>query len=405
MTKSFLIAGVAALAIAAPVAAKPEKQGDQGGGGKPAKVERAGGGGGAMKADKGHAKHQSTARQSRQEFKQGDRSFREAGKAQQKFEQRVAKSEQKLDKQQGKLVKQELKQREKLFRNDAERAGDFAEQRRLRDLGGDGFDRRFARSGFFDGCPPGLVPLNGGCMPPGQYKKLMLGQALPARYGDSLLPLALRDLYRDTDDHYYRYGNGYAYRVDRGTNLVAALLPLLGGGYSVGQPFPTSFMNSQVPDYYRAFYPDTGDDYYRYANGYIYEVDSRSGMIEDIVPAYGYGYGVGDMMPASYGYYNVPTQYRSFYPETNDLSYRYAPGAIYQVDRQSSLITAIASLLSPGFSVGQPLPMGYDTYNLPYQYRSQYADTPDSWYRYSNGSIYQVDPTTRLVTAVVDAII
>ena len=49
--------------------------------------------------------------------------------------------------------------------------------------------------------------------------------------------------------------------------------------------------------------------------------------------------------------------------------------------------------------------MGYDTYNVPYQYRAQYYDTPDSWYRYGNGNIYQVDPTTRLITAVVAALV
>ncbi len=49
--------------------------------------------------------------------------------------------------------------------------------------------------------------------------------------------------------------------------------------------------------------------------------------------------------------------------------------------------------------------MGYDAYNVPYQYRSQYYDTPQNTYRYANGNIYQVDPTTRLVTAIISALI
>jgi hypothetical protein len=195
------------------------------------------------------------------------------------------------------------------------------------------------------------------------------------------------------------------YRVDRGSNLIAALLPLIGGGYSVGQLFPTSYMNSYVPSYYRSFYPDTADDYYRYHNGYVYEVDADSGYIEDMIPMYGYGYGVGDMLPAGYSYYNVPYQYRDYYADNDDYYYRYAPGAIYQVDRSSNLITAVASLLSGGMSVGQQLPVGYDVYNVPYAYRDRYYDTDDSWYRYSNGNIYQVDPTTRLITAVIDALV
>ena len=41
--------------------------------------------------------------------------------------------------------------------------------------------------------------------------------------------------------------------------------------------------------------------------------------------------------------------------------------------------------------------MGYSAYNVPMAYRSNYYDTPDAWYRYDNGYIYQVDPGTRMV--------
>jgi hypothetical protein len=43
-----------------------------------------------------------------------------------------------------------------------------------------------------------------------------------------------RYLYPDTNDFYYRYGDGYMYRVDRGTSLIDALLPLAFGGYMPG---------------------------------------------------------------------------------------------------------------------------------------------------------------------------
>ena len=36
---------------------------------------------------------------------------------------------------------------------------------------------------------------------------------------------------------------------------------------------------------------------------------------------------------------------------------------------------------------------------------TSYYDTPDAWYRYNNGYIYQVDPTTQLVTAIVASIL
>jgi hypothetical protein len=223
----------------------------------------------------------------------------------------------------------------------------------------------------------------------------------------SPFPDSLDYLYPTTADYYYRYGDGYAYQIDRGSNLIAALLPLLAGGYLPGQYLPQPYMASYVPDYYgfNSFYPDYGDTCNRYANGVVYEVDCYTGMVEDVIPLYAGGYGVGQMLPSSYAYYNVPYQYRSLYYDTPDYNYWYAPGAIYQYEPRSSMITSVAALLSPGFTIGQPLPVGYDVYNVPYDYRSTYYDTPTAWYRYNNGYIYQVDPTTQLVTAIVASIL
>jgi hypothetical protein len=41
---------------------------------------------------------------------------------------------------------------------------------------------------------------------------------------------------------------------------------------------------------------------------------------------------------------------------------------------------------------------------VPLGYRDAYYDTPNDWYRYSDGYIYRVDPTTQLVTALIRAI-
>jgi hypothetical protein len=223
----------------------------------------------------------------------------------------------------------------------------------------------------------------------------------------SPLPASIAYLYPATPAYYYQYGDGYVYQVDRTSNLIAALIPLLAGGYMPGQYLPQPYMASYVPDYYgfNAFYPDYGDTCNRYVNGVIYEVDCYSGMVEDVVPVYASGYGVGQILPASYAYYNVPYQYRTLYYDTPDYSYWYAPGAIYQYEPRTSMITSVAALLSPGFTVGQALPVGYDVYNVPYAYRATYYDTPNAWYRYNNGYIYQVDPTTRLVTAIVASLL
>ena len=221
------------------------------------------------------------------------------------------------------------------------------------------------------------------------------------------LPATMQYLYPATPDYYYQYGNGYVYQVDRSTSLIDALIPLLAGGYLPGQYLPQPYMASYVPDYYgyNSFYPDYGGLCNRYGNGVIYQVDCDDGYVENVIPMYAGGYGVGQLLPSAYSYYNVPTQYRTLYYDTPDYGYWYAPGAIYQYDQRSSLITSVAALMSPGFTIGQQLPLGYDVYNVPYDYRATYYDTPNAWYRYNNGYIYQVDPTTQLVTAIVASLL
>ena len=262
---------------------------------------------------------------------------------------------------------------------------------------------------FIDGCPPGLWMKNSDCLPPGQAAKL-LGAPLSTVSSFmtlNALPRSLNYLYPDNDDYYYRYGDGYLYQVDRSDNLIMSLLPLIAGGFVPGQYLPASYMNSYVPNYYglNSFYQDSQYDCNRYHDGVVYQVDCVTGMIEGVVPLYASGYGVGQMLPSAYSYYNVPSQYRSLYYDNDDYGYYYAPGAIYQYDQGSSLITSVAALLSPGFSIGQQMPMGYNTYNVPYGYRTNYYDTQNDWYRYNNGNIYRVDPTTQLVTAIVASIL
>jgi hypothetical protein len=229
------------------------------------------------------------------------------------------------------------------------------------------------------------------------------------------LPASVNYLYPATPDYYYQYGGGYLYQVDRSSSLISALIPLLAGGFLPGTYLPSSYMNSYVPSYYGldSFYPSSyGYGYPGYSNtcnryeyGVVYQVDCVTGMVEDVIPLYAGGYGVGQMLPSAYDYYNVPMQYRSMYYPTADASYWYAPGAIYQYDPNSSLITSVAALMSPGFAVGQPLPMGYSAYNVPYDYRATYYDTPNAMYRYNNGYIYQIDPTTQLVRAIVASLL
>ena len=171
----------------------------------------------------------------------------------------------------------------------------------------------------------------------------------------SVLPASYSYLYPDTADYYYQYGGGYLYQVDRGSSLINALIPLLAGGFLPGTYLPSAYMSSYVPSYYglNSFYPSSYDAGYgygygnvcnRYAYGVVYQVDCVTGMVENVIPTYAGGYGVGQMLPSAYSYYNLPMQYRSMYYPTADYSYWYAPGAIYQYDTRSSLITSVAAL-------------------------------------------------------------
>jgi hypothetical protein len=184
---------------------------------------------------------------------------------------------------------------------------------------------------FFPGCPPGLAKKNNGCLPPGIAKKV---------YGDPWFRYApWYDAARLGD---WRYMNGYAYRVDPMSGLVGSFLPLLGGGLYPGNPWPSAYSDYGVDPYYRRYY-DMGDYDYRYADGTLFAVDPRSQQIDSVA----------------------------------------------------------ALLAGDPWAVGQPMPAGYYAYNVPPSYRPRYYDTPDSWYRYSDGYIYQVDPTTQLVSAVI----
>jgi hypothetical protein len=60
------------------------------------------------------------------------------------------------------------------------------------------------------------------------------------------------------------------------------------------------------------------------------------------------------------------------------------------------------------FNVGQRIPTGYNFYtpyaNIPTSYRDQYGLVSDGRYIYRDQSIYVVDPTTNLVTRIIDLI-
>jgi hypothetical protein len=313
-----------------------EARGGGGGGAKPAKAERqashGGGGGGGAKPHKAE----------RQAFHGGGKPARAERQA-----SRGGGNPDKAERQAFRAPKEDRKafrqaERQVVRVNDM-RGGNIVDTGDYRDG-----DRRYASLGGGAACPPGLAKK--GCMPPGQAKKAFkLGQ----------------------------------------------------------QVQPAWFSGYNLPAQYSAFYPDSGDDYYRYSDkGYIYRIDSRNNLVSGLIPLLGGGFGVGQAMPAGYDVYNVPYQYRDDFYDTDDSLYRYGDDAIYQVDPQSGVIESIVALLGGGdLGIGQALPSGYDAYNVPMDYRDQYQDTDESMYRYADGNIYQVDTKTQIIQAIMEMLV
>lgn len=176
---------------------------------------------------------------------------------------------------------------------------------------------------------------------------------------------------------------------------------------------PPGLLKSRDSDYrYRqAYYPSDWwgfsslEDRVYYDDGYLYRLGDNNSIL-GYIPLLGGALSVGNVWPSMYQPVPVPNYYVDYYNLGPQGSYRYADNVLYRVDPESAAITSIAALLTgDNFSVGQPMPLGYDVYNVPYAYRDQYYDRPDALYRYSDGYVYQVDPETRLIAAAIELLI
>nr|WP_295372828.1 hypothetical protein [uncultured Sphingosinicella sp.] len=387
MRKFLMIASAAAMAISMPAVAKekggggggggkPEKHqgggghggGGHGGGGKAHKESRGGGGGGgnpfgAQLQGGGHGGFKAERRMARQE-RRGGGEWRARGKAEKQWA-RAEKRERKIEKSYAKADRGYAKAERKAWKQDTRRVERLArrdERRDIRNVREDrsspGYDYRYQQryaDNFGGACPPGLARKNNGCLPPGQAKKMFGGAQF----------------------------------------------------YNAGQVLPVEYYSDyNIPAEYQNWYQDNPDNYYRYDdNGYIYQVDRQSNLIESLIPLLGGGFGVGQLLPAGFDSYNLPMQYRDDYQDSDEAYYRYGDDAIYEVDPQSNMIESIVALLSGDLNVGSMLPSGYDTYNLPMEYRDDYVDDADSMYRYADGNIYEVDPQTQIIEQIVASLV
>lgn len=82
------------------------------------------------------------------------------------------------------------------------------------------------------GCPPGLAKKNNGCLPPGQAKKLGIGQRYAQSYGYdryayNQIPYDLRQQYGLDPSNNYYYDQGNLYGVDPRTQIVEQIISAL----------------------------------------------------------------------------------------------------------------------------------------------------------------------------------
>ena len=203
-----------------------------------------------------------------------------------------------------------------------------------------------------------------------------------------------RDYYR-TDDR-YRDNDGPFFARDRDGNpgLINGCPPGLAkkrnGCLPPGQ--------AKKRNYDAGWFGLSGNDY-RYRDGYMVRYGDSG--ISGYIPLLGGALSIGQPWPGDFGVSRVPSYYRSYYNLGDD--YRYYDNTLYRLDPETAAITSIAALITgDDITVGQPMPAGYDVYNVPMGYRDRYYDRPDAQYRYSDGYIYQVDPETRLVAAAIE---
>jgi len=157
-------------------------------------------------------------------------------------------------------------------------------------------------------------------------------------------------------------------------------------------------------DWYGNWWRSPGDGLYRYDGGYLWRLQPN-GAVAGFIPLAGGALWPGNRWPARYSYSPVPDYYADYYGYNDPYSYRYADGVIYGMDPQTETIRQIAGLLAgDDWGIGQRMPAGYGVYNVPYAYRDRYYDTPDDMYRYSDGYMYRVDPTTQLIQAAIQLI-
>lgn len=189
-----------------------------------------------------------------------------------------------------------------------------------------------SRPRVINGCPPGLAKKRNGCLPPG------LAQKQYRSFDPGFFGL----IGADGGRYLYREGYLLRYRPDG----LAGFLPLLGGALGIGNLWPASYQSAPLPAYYSDYYGLGDDRSYRYADNVIYRVNPETAAITSVAGLLtGDDIAIGQAMPRGYDVYNVPVAYRDRYSDTPDARYRYANGYVYEIDPTNSLVASVIELV------------------------------------------------------------
>lgn len=113
-----------------------------------------------------------------------------------------------------------------------------------------------------------------------------VGAPYPDYFNYYNVPFQYQSFYPNGGDYWYRYGDGAIYMVDPETRMIQGIAALLTGNpLAVGQPLPPAYGVYNVPLGFRDTYYDTPDSWYRYNDGYIYRVDPATMLVTAVINA------------------------------------------------------------------------------------------------------------------------
>lgn len=106
---------------------------------------------------------------------------------------------------------------------------------------------------------------------------LALGKTWPERIESAAAPAYYVDYFDLGSAASYRFAENVLYRVDPEDASITGVAALLTGDeFIIGQEMPAGYDVYNVPYSYRTRYQDTPTVWYRYVDGYVYRVDPRT---------------------------------------------------------------------------------------------------------------------------------